>query len=149
MKSWQKKYVVGPRIRTFVGRRDNSELAPDGLLPDAKALADSLINHFEDKTISAHELAALNGAHTNSRQFNFDGPTSGASQDSTPGVRDVLFYNQTVQNNVTKGVFRLPSDVALAAHPSMSAEWQNYSFIIVLLYSFRPSSVSSLSSLKP
>ncbi|KAK3642303.1 hypothetical protein LTR56_010880 [Elasticomyces elasticus] len=146
MKAWQKTYGVGmadliqfganhatvtcplgPRIRTFVGRKDSSKPAPDGLLPDAKASADSLINLFEDKTISAHELAALVGAHTSSRQFNFDSATSGAPQDSTPGVWDVLFYNQTVQNNVTKGVFRIPSDVALAAHPSMSAEWQKFS----------------------
>ncbi|KAK3624290.1 hypothetical protein LTR56_021111 [Elasticomyces elasticus] len=118
---------LGPRLRTFVGRKDSSKPAPDGLLPDAKASADSLINLFEDKTISAHELAALVGAHTSSRQFNFDSATSGAPQDSTPGVWDVLFYNQTVQNNITKGVFRIPSDVALAAHPSMSAEWQKFS----------------------
>ena len=52
---------LGPRIRSFVGRKDSSKPAPDGLLPDAKASADSLISLFEDKTISGHELAALLG----------------------------------------------------------------------------------------
>ncbi|KAF2716564.1 class II peroxidase [Polychaeton citri CBS 116435] len=146
MKIWQKTFGVGmadliqfganhavvtcplgPRIRTFVGRKDSSSPAPDGLLPSATAPADDLIKLFEDKTISAHELAALMGAHSTSRQFNFNSAQSGAPQDGTPGVWDVLYYNQTVQNTVPKGVLRLPSDIALAAHPSISPEWQKFS----------------------
>lgn len=118
---------LGPRIRFFAGRKDSTSPAPDGLLPDARASAQSLIDLFDDKTISAHELAALVGAHTSSRQFNFDTTRTGAPQDSTPGVWDVLFYNQTVQSNAPAQVMRFPSDVALAAHPAMSGEWAKFS----------------------
>ena len=146
MLAWQKQFGVGmadliqfgakhatvtcpfgPRIRAFVGRKDSTKASPDGLLPDAHASAQSLIDLFDDKTISAHELAALVGAHTSSRQFNFDTTQAGAPQDSTPGVWDVLFYNQTVQQNVSSGVLQLPSDIALAAHPSMKDEWAKFS----------------------
>ena len=55
---------LGPRIRSFVGRKDNPIPSMDGLLPDVTASADSLIQLFEDKTIKPHGLAALVGAHT-------------------------------------------------------------------------------------
>jgi hypothetical protein len=118
---------LGPRIRTFVGRKDSKTPAPDGLLPDARASADSLISLFEDKTISGHELAALLGAHSTSKQFFFNASRSGDPQDGTPGVWDVRFYNQTLETTgVPAKVFRLPSDVALAQHPSMSNEWSKF-----------------------
>lgn len=116
---------LGPRIRVFVGRKDNKAAAPDNLLPSATASADSLISLFQDKTISPHELAALLGAHSASKQFNFDTSKSGAPQDGTPGVWDVLFYNETVENTPAK-VFRIPSDIALSAHPKVSDEWTKY-----------------------
>ena len=118
---------LGPRIRSFVGRKDSKSPAPDGLLPDAKASADSLISLFEDKTISGHELAALLGAHSTSKQFFFDTTKAGAPQDGTPGVWDVRFYNQTLETTgVPKKVFRIPSDVVLAQHPSMANEWTKF-----------------------
>lgn len=118
---------LGPRIRSFVGRKDSKTPAPDGLLPDAKASADSLISLFEDKTISGHELAALLGAHSTSKQFFFDKTRAGDPQDGTPGVWDVRFYNQTLESTgVPKKVFRIPSDVVLAQHPSMSDEWTKF-----------------------
>lgn len=146
MQTWQKQYGVsmadliqfganhavvtcplGPRIRSFVGRKDSKVAAPDGLLPDAKASADSLISLFEDKTISGHELAALLGAHSASKQFFFDKTRAGAPQDSTPGVWDVRFYNQTLESaGVPKRVFRIPSDIVLAQHPSMANEWAKF-----------------------
>jgi hypothetical protein len=146
MATWQKQYGVsmadliqfganhavvtcplGPRIRSFVGRKDSKVAAPDGLLPDAKASADSLISLFEDKTISGHELAALLGAHSTSKQFFFDKTRAGAPQDSTPGVWDVRFYNQTLETaGVPKRVLRIPSDIVLAQHPSMANEWAKF-----------------------
>lgn len=115
---------LGPRIRFFAGRKDSSKPAPDGLLPSATSSADTLINLFQDKTITPHELAALVGAHSTSRQFNFDKTKVGAPQDSTPGVWDVRFYNQTLETKgVPSAVFRLPSDVALANDPRIKDEW--------------------------
>lgn len=144
MITWQKQYGVGmadliqfaaahavvtcplgPRIRVFVGRKDSKTPAPDGLLPSALSDADTLINLFQDKTISPHELAALVGAHSASKQFFFNASMSGAPQDGTPGVWDTLFYNQTVQNTPNK-VQRFPSDVVLAADPRMSVEWDKF-----------------------
>lgn len=76
---------LGPRIRTFVGRKDSSRANMDGLLPSVNDSADKLISLFQDKTISAHELTALLGAHTTSQQFNVDPSRAGAPQDGTPG----------------------------------------------------------------
>lgn len=50
---------LGPRIRTFVGRKDNSKAGPTGLLPGEKDSADTLIKLFSAKTIDAHDLVAL------------------------------------------------------------------------------------------
>jgi hypothetical protein len=58
----------------------------DNLLPGVHADADSLVQLFIDKTISPHELAALLGAHSTSKQFGVDTTQVGAPQDTTPGV---------------------------------------------------------------
>lgn len=116
---------LGPRLRFFVGRKDSNRPNTDGLLPLARDNAEYLINLFADKTISPHELTALVGAHSTSQQFHFDPSRRGAPQDSTPGVWDVNFYNETVQNT-PRGVVRFPSDIALAAHPKVSDEWTKF-----------------------
>jgi hypothetical protein len=119
---------LGPRIRTFVGRKDSALPAPANLLPSATASADSLIALFEAKTIPPHSLVALLGAHTTSAQFSFDPKRAGAPQDGTPGVWDTLFYNQTLGlGPLPRAVLRLPSDVVLAAHPKTKGEWERFS----------------------
>lgn len=68
----------GPRIQTFVGRKDSSNPAPDGFLPDVHASGDSLFALFQDKGFSAVDLAALLGAHSTSKQVSIlkdTGPT--------------------------------------------------------------------------
>ncbi|KAL1640781.1 hypothetical protein SLS58_006603 [Diplodia intermedia] len=119
---------LGPRIRFFAGRKDNSTKAggPDGLLPGVNDSADKLIQLFQDKTISPHELTALVGAHTTSQQFFVDTTKAGAPQDSTPGVWDVRFYNQTTSNTTPKKVFRFASDVALANDSRVQDEWVQF-----------------------
>ncbi|OMP82656.1 Manganese peroxidase 1 [Diplodia seriata] len=119
---------LGPRIRFFAGRQDNSTKAggPDGLLPGVNDSADKLIQLFQDKTISPHELAALVGAHTASQQSFVDPSKAGAPQDSTPGVWDVRFYNQTTSNTVPKKVFRFASDVVLANDSRVQDEWVQF-----------------------
>jgi hypothetical protein len=77
---------LGPRIRSFVGRKDSSKAAPDGLLPGVNDGADKLIKLFEDKTIHAHDLVALLGAHSTSQQFFVDKTKFAFPQDTTPGV---------------------------------------------------------------
>lgn len=77
----------GPRVQTYIGRRDSSTMAPPGLLPDVNAPADSLFKLFQDKGFDAVDLAALLGAHSTSNQFNFNTSAEayGLPQDSTPG----------------------------------------------------------------
>ena len=56
---------LGPRSLTYIGRPDWTPAAglnQDGLLPDANADADSLIDLFADKTIGTVDLVALIGA---------------------------------------------------------------------------------------
>lgn len=108
----------GGRIgRVTVGRTDTSTPAPDGLLPaafGANATHDILLQLFQDKGFSARDLAALIGAHSTSKA-NFQtshGVPAGASQDSTPGVWDVQYYEQTYRP--VEGMARFESDVNLS-----------------------------------
>jgi hypothetical protein len=116
---------LGPRIRFFAGRIDSSVPALDNLLPSHTASAASLLALFKDKTISPHELTALLGAHSTSTQRFVDPSKAGRPQDSTPGVWDVKYYNETIQT-VPKRVFRFESDVKLAAHPEVKGEWERF-----------------------
>lgn len=116
---------LGPRIRSFVGRRDNSTPSPPGLLPDVNADADTLIALFRDKTISPHGLAALMGAHSTSQQRFVDPARAGDPQDSSPGVWDTKYYWQTV-GPAPPRVFRFRSDVNLALDPRIAGDWRIY-----------------------
>jgi hypothetical protein len=117
---------LGPRIRSFVGRKDSARAATDGLMPGADDDADFLIRLFEDKTIRPHGLAALVGAHTTSQQRFFRPERALDPQDSTPGVWDVLFYPQTLDPNAPRRVFKFPSDVSLSRHPRIADEWREF-----------------------
>jgi hypothetical protein len=117
---------LGPRVRSFVGRKDSS-VAAARLLPNPFASADSLIALFEDKTIKANGLAALIGAHTTSQQRFVNASRANDPQDSTPGVWDVLYYGQTLGTVATPPrVFKIPSDVVLSTHPKMKDDWLSF-----------------------
>lgn len=118
----------GPRIRTFVGRKDATKAAPTGLLPDVHDTADNLIALFERKGFSAHDLAALVGAHATAKQRFVDPVQAEKPLDTTPGVWDVEFYNDTL-NQETKPnskIFVLPSDKVLSVHPKVNDEWKSF-----------------------
>ncbi|KXH47139.1 peroxidase [Colletotrichum salicis] len=115
----------GPRIKTFVGRKDSSVAAPDGLLPDPKDPADKLIELFGNKTITAPGLAALVGAHTASRQRFFDTSKVNAPQDTTPNVWDVDFYGQTLAGAPAE-VVTFPSDIVLSKDPRSAPAFQAF-----------------------
>lgn len=118
---------LGLRIRSFVGRKDSSTPNADGLLPNVFSDADTLVKLVEDKTIRAHSLAALVGAHTTSQQRFVDPSRAFDPQDSTPRVWDVKFYSQaTGKTAVPKRVFKFPSDLAMAAHPKVVDEWREF-----------------------
>ncbi|KID79397.1 Peroxidase [Metarhizium brunneum] len=114
---------LGPRVRSFVGRKDNANPSPDGLLPSPSDPADQLISLFANKTISANQLVALVGAHTTSQQFFVDTARAGDPQDSTPGVWDTNFYGETTDANSPKQVFKFQSDVSLSQDSRTKGAW--------------------------
>jgi hypothetical protein len=116
---------LGPRVRSYVGRKDSGAPSPKGLLPGPFQPADVLIELFENKTIRPHGLTALLGAHTTSQQRFVDESRAGDPQDSTPGVWDVLFYKQTLGAAPAR-VFKFASDVALSVHPKTAPEWKEF-----------------------
>ena len=117
---------LGPRVRSFVGRRDDPRMPPDGLLPDANANPDSLLKLFEDKTIKPHGLVTLVGAHTTSQQRFFRPERAFDPQDTTPGVWDVLLYAQTLNGQTPQRVLRFPSDVAFSTHRKCADQWRAF-----------------------
>ncbi|KAI7914861.1 ligninase H2 [Pyricularia oryzae] len=115
---------LGPRVRTFIGRKDSSVPSPKGLLPPVDGSADFLIEMFRNKTIEPHGLTALLGAHTTSQQRFVDPSRAGDPQDSTPGVWDILYYQQTLNQVPTpQRVFKFQSDVVLSQHPLIKQEF--------------------------
>lgn len=107
----------GPRIR-----KDATQAAPTGLLPDFKDSADTLIALFQAKGFSAHDLTALLGAHTSAKQRFVDQSQANKPLDTTPGVWEVEFYNGTLQTTPSDTFFVSQSDKILSVHPKMSDE---------------------------
>lgn len=116
---------LGPRIRSFVGRKDNAKAGPTGLLPAVTDSADKLIKLFAAKTIDAHDLTALVGAHTTSQQHFVDTTRDGDPQDSSPGVWDVAFYGQTTGSPPPR-VLKFASDVLLSKDSRTKGEWNEF-----------------------
>ncbi|ORY05807.1 ligninase H2 precursor [Clohesyomyces aquaticus] len=116
---------LGPRIRSFVGRKDNAKAGPTGLLPDVNDSTDKLIKLFQAKTIEPHDLVALVGAHTTSQQHFVDTSRDGDPQDSTPGVWDVAFYGQTTGSPPPR-VLKFASDIKLSGDSRTKPEWQQF-----------------------
>ncbi|KAK2012367.1 peroxidase [Colletotrichum eremochloae] len=117
---------LGPRIKTYVGRKDSFNPAPTGLLPSPFQPADQLIQLFRDKTIAPHGLVALLGAHTTSQQNFVNTSRAGDPQDSTPGVWDVLYYKETLNPNSPPRVFKFPSDISISQHPETAKEFKGF-----------------------
>lgn len=135
---------LGPRISTFVGRKNSLFSNPRGLLPDTNSPADDLIDLFSDKTISFVDLIALIGAHKAAKQFFVDTSKAGQPLDSTPGVWDVNFYSEVAEASSPRqvpllrnwreqadihysGVFRLPSDQAFVNDPQTNGGFGAFS----------------------
>ena len=114
----------GPRITTYVERKDSTNPAHGGLLPDVHASGDSLFALFADKCFSAVDLAALLGAHSTSKQFNVDTSKAGQPQDSTLGLWDVKYYAETL--NPPQDTFVFPSDTNLANQAQVEEEFKGF-----------------------
>lgn len=113
-------------MKTYVGRKDSTTPAPDGLLPDVNAPAATLSKLFQDKGFDDRDLAALLGAHSTSNQFNVDTSPGkqGLGQDSTPGVWDVKYYSETL--SPPQNVFVFPSDTKLSNYAGVGKEFKGF-----------------------
>lgn len=109
-------------MKLFMGRKDSTTPAPNGLLPDVHASADSLYQLFQNKGFNAAELASLLGAHSTSKSFHVPDVPVGAPQDSTPGLWDVKYYAETY--NPPAGTVPFPSDRVLANHTVVGKEFK-------------------------
>lgn len=117
---------LGPRVRSFVGRVDNSAPAPTGLLPSPFDSVTDLLSLFADKTIDAPGLVALVGAHSTSQQRFVDPARAGDPQDRTPGVWDVQFYAETMNANSPQRIFKFQSDVLLSQDSRTRPTWLGF-----------------------
>ena len=113
----------GPRIRTFVGRKDSKKANTEGLLPEVSDSPEYLVSLFANKTIVSDDLISLVGAHSTGKQFHVNASTAGWPFDQTPGIWDVFFYPQMQTPAPPDGIFRLDSDVALSKSALTSARW--------------------------
>lgn len=112
----------GPRIRHFVGRKDDSTAAPPNLLPLPEQDADYLVSLFAAKTFDANDLVALVGAHTAAKQKFVDPARSGVSEDSTPNTWDTKFYSETLQGDNTT-IFIFHSDKSISSYASTTVQF--------------------------
>ncbi|TEA18285.1 Versatile peroxidase VPL2 [Colletotrichum sidae] len=117
---------LGPRVRTFVGRKDTTKGSPPNLLPSPFQDSASLFKMFAEKSFTPAGLVALLGAHTTSQQRFVDPEQAGAPQDTTPGVWDVAFYGQTLNPNTPPAVFKIPSDVVVSQDPKTAGVWKTF-----------------------
>ncbi|KAG7118554.1 Versatile peroxidase VPL1 like protein [Verticillium longisporum] len=69
---------LGPRIKTYIGRKDNAVEPPRNLLPSPFHSADRLLELFADKTFTADGLIALMGAHSRASSVSSTIPAPGA-----------------------------------------------------------------------
>lgn len=113
----------GPRVPTFVGRKDSSKPSPDGLLPGFDS-PDELIALFKDKGFNEVDLAALVGVHTVSKQFFEEPSQAGASQDNSAGLWDVEFYAEQFVS--AQGTYHLKSLQNLSVNPFMSQQFRTF-----------------------
>ena len=117
----------GPRIVFFAGRKDATEAAPLGLVPDVHDSEQNLVDLMMDKTVNAQDLTALLGAHTTAKQFHVDVETpAGIEIDTTPGIWDTEFYTETLRDSPSPGVFRFASDDVLSKSANMTAFWKGF-----------------------
>lgn len=118
---------MGPRIRSFVGRNDSCDPAPDGRLPQAHQDAEPLIALFEDKTIDRGDLITLLGVHTIGQQRFEDPLRAGDPQSRTAGVWNTNFYLETPRNDTPQRIFKFHSDVSIAQYEESKSLWALFS----------------------
>ncbi|KAI1099991.1 putative class II peroxidase [Jackrogersella minutella] len=115
----------GPRIKLFVGRKDDSRAGPTNLLPFQFQDAQAIIDLFAAKTFTSNDLVALIGAHSVSTQRLADPSRAGASQDTTPSVWDMNFYSQTIAGD-NKTILIFHSDKSISSYSATQDQFKSF-----------------------
>ncbi|KAK2000453.1 peroxidase [Colletotrichum falcatum] len=118
---------LGPRVRTFIGRKDTTTPAVKNLLPDVNDSSAKLFKMFAEKSFTPAGLVALVGAHSTSQQRFVDPARAESPQDSTPGTWDIAFYQQTLNPAAPPAVFKFQSDINLSLDPQTNDVWRLFS----------------------
>ncbi|KAF7796474.1 hypothetical protein EIP86_007651 [Pleurotus ostreatoroseus] len=126
----------------FVGRKDATQPAPDGLVPEPFHTVDTILNRFNDAGgFDELETVWFLIAHTIAAQNDIDPTIPRTPFDSTPAVFDGQFFIETqlrgtlfpgkggiqgTTQSPLKGEFRLQSDHDLARDSRTACEWQSF-----------------------
>nr|QOW95912.1 manganese peroxidase GbMnP_U35959 [Ganoderma boninense] len=129
----------GPQVSFYAGRSNDSQAAPDNLIPLPSDSADSILSRFSDAGFDAVEVVWLLVSHTVGSQNTVDPSIVGAPFDSTPSDFDAQFFVETMLNGTLipgdalhdgevlspyPGEFRLQSDFELSRDNRTACEWQ-------------------------
>ncbi|KAH9851947.1 heme peroxidase [Lenzites betulinus] len=130
----------GPQIPFFAGRSNDSQAAPDGLVPQPIDSVTSILDRISDAGgFVSVELVWLLISHTVASQHAIDPTIAGAPFDSTPNNFDAQIFVETLLNGTVTpgdgihpgealspipGEFRLESDFLIARDSRTSCEWQ-------------------------
>ncbi|KAI8994064.1 manganese-repressed peroxidase [Trametes punicea] len=129
----------GPQIQFFAGRSNDSQAAPDGLVPLPTDSVTDILNRVGDAGVSAVELVWMLVSHTVAAQDKVDDSVPGTPFDSTPKDFDAQFFVETMLNGTLTpgsslhdgealspypGEFRLQSDALIGRDSRTACEWQ-------------------------
>nr|WCB70300.1 lignin peroxidase LiP8 [Trametes hirsuta] len=133
-----------PQLAAFVGRKDGTQAAPDGLVPEPFHTPDQIFDRLADASSGEFDpilTVWLLTAHTVAAANDVDPNLSGLPFDSTPGLWDTQFFvetqlrgtafpgtggNQGEVESPLKGELRLQSDHTIARDPRTACEWQSF-----------------------
>ncbi|OSD00433.1 class II peroxidase [Trametes coccinea BRFM310] len=133
-----------PQLAAFVGRKDATRPAPDGLVPEPFHTPDQIFDRLADASNGEFDpilTVWLLTAHTVAAADDVDPTVPGSPFDSTPGVFDSQFFVETQLRGTLfpgdgpnkgevlsplRGEMRLQSDFAIARDSRTACEWQSF-----------------------
>lgn len=133
-----------PQLSAFVGRKDATQPAPDGLVPEPFHTPDQIFDRLADASQGEFDpilTVWLLTAHTVAAANDVDPTKSGLPFDSTPELWDTQFFvetqlrgtlfpgkggNQGEVESPLNGEIRLQSDHTIARDPRTACEWQSF-----------------------
>ncbi|KAI0753424.1 peroxidase MNP1 [Daedaleopsis nitida] len=130
-----------PQLQFLLGRKDGTQPAPDGLVPEPFDSVDKILARMLDVGFQDFEVVWLLSAHTVAAADRVDDSIPRTPFDSTPELFDTQFFIETQLvgtsfpgvANVTgevlspiRGEMRLQSDHLIARDSRTACEWQSF-----------------------